>query len=258
VFTKMDVSSLVADHIRGALARRPHHRVGPFLASFDPYSDNPWRNYAAPDSGARPTHTDVEALITLFEQHHRIPRLEYVPADAPHVEDTLTAAGFTVEGRPPVMVSTVDTPLSPHDPSGIALTVATGDDLLYAAATVQHEAYQQEPEPAGPHDVDRLRAAVARGGLVVVAHDTASGVAVGSGLVDRISPHSGTGELAAVGVLAPYRRRGIASAMSAFLARTAHAHGMALVWLEAAPEEEPAYRRTGFPVAGRKLWMSRR
>jgi ribosomal protein S18 acetylase RimI-like enzyme len=155
------------------------------------------------------------------------------------------------------MVSTVDIELVPRDPAGVTFELATTDDDLLAAVTVQHDAYGQA-QPAGPHDVARLRATVDRGGLVAVAWDTATGTAVGSGLVDRIGPDTATGELAAVGVLVAHRRRGIASALSALLARTAHAHGMSLVWLEAEPEEESIYGRTGFPIAGQKLWMSRR
>jgi ribosomal protein S18 acetylase RimI-like enzyme len=253
----MDIAILVSDHIRASVARRGARRVGPFLAGFDAHSDNPWRNYAVPDDGATPSRSDIDALVALFEQQHRIPRLEYVPIAAPEVEAALTAAGFTVEGRLPVLVSTVDIELTPRRPAGITVEPVTTDEDLLAAAAVQHDAYGQA-QPAGPHDVARLRATVDRGGLVAVARDAETGTAVGSGLVDRIGPDTATGELAAVGVLGAYRRRGIASALSASLARTAHAHGMSVVWLEAEPEEESIYRRTGFPIAGRKLWMSRR
>jgi len=250
-------SSQVSDHIRASITRRPHERVGPFLAAFDPHSTDIWRNYAVPDDNARPGRPEVAALVALFEQHNRTPRLEYVPATAPEVESALTAAGFTVEGRPPVMVSTPEVTLTPRSPAGITLGFATGDRELLEAATVQHVAYGQ-PEPAGPHDVARLRATVARGGLVAVARDAASGTVVGSGLLARNGPPGTTGELAAVGVLPGYRRRGVASAVSVHLAAAAHDRGVRLVWLEAAPEEERIYLRAGFVVAGQKLWISLR
>jgi len=257
-----DVPRLVAEHIRSAITRRPHERYGPFLAAFDDHSANPGRNYAVPDTGAVPAPHDVAELVEAFHQRGRIPRLEYVPADAPKVEPALTAAGFTVEGRPPILVS-VPGSLVPSSPprkapssslTGIDFTFATTEQDLLAAATVQHQAYE-EPEPAGPHDVARLRSTVARGGLIVLARDAATGDAVGSGLVD--GPLDGLGELAAVGVAEPYRRRGIAGAMSVRLAIQAHGQGMKLVWLEAAPEEESIYLRAGFLASGRKLWISR-
>jgi predicted acetyltransferase len=92
--------------------------------------------------------------------------------------------------------------------------------------------------------------------LVALARDAATGQAVGSGLVD--GPLDGIGELAAVGVIEQYRRRGIAGAMSLHLAMKAHEQGMKLVWLEAAPEEEGIYKRAGFTPSGAKLWISRR
>jgi ribosomal protein S18 acetylase RimI-like enzyme len=55
-----------------------------------------------------------------------------------------------------------------------------------------------------------------------------------------------------------FRRRGVASAVSVHLARAAHQHGMRLVWLEAAPEEEQIYTSAGFITAGQKLWISLR
>ncbi len=54
----------------------------------------------------------------------------------------------------------------------------------------------------------------------------------------------------------PFRRRGIAGAMSVRLAVKAHEQGMRLVWLEAAPAEERIYLHAGFMPSGRKLWIS--
>lgn len=249
------VPEMVSDHIRASITRRSHERVGPFVAAFDPHTADIWRNYAVPDHDAAPSRHDVAALIALFEQHDRIPRLEYVPTAAPEVEPALTAAGFTVEGRTPVMVSTPEVVLTPREPEGITLELATDDTQLLEAAVVQHDAYLN-PEPPGPHDVDRLRATVARGGLVGMARDVASGIVVGTGLVDRTGPDDTIGELAAVGVSTPFRRRGVASAVTVHLARAAHAHGMRLVWLEAHEDEQQLYARAGFVTAGEKLWIS--
>lgn len=249
------VPTMVSDHIHAAIARAPHERIGPFLAAFDADSADVGRNYAVPDENAKPSRHDITALIAAFEQRDRIPRLEYVPTTAPEVEEALTTAGFTVEGRPPIMVSTPDVVLTPRAPAGVALGLASADRQLVAAATAQHEAYLQ-PDAIGAHDVARLRSTLARGGLVAVASDAASGAAIGSGLVDRTGPLDSIGELAAVGVLAEFRRRGVASALSVYLARAAHKHGMQLVWLEAAPEEEQIYTHAGFITAGQKLWIS--
>jgi GNAT superfamily N-acetyltransferase len=112
-----------------------------------------------------------------------------------------------------------------------------------------------------------------RGGLLAVAVDEGTGEVVGSGLIDAWADGSAVGggaagtdaaartvvgEVAAIGVLARWRRRGIASALSAYLARTAHARGIGLVFLEAEPEEEQIYRRAGFADVTTKIWASLR
>jgi ribosomal protein S18 acetylase RimI-like enzyme len=251
------VPVLIAEHMRAAAGRGPRHEVGPFAVGLDGHSDDPMRNFAVPESGACPAADEVDALIAFFRQHHRIPRLEYVEASAPDVEPALAAAGFAVECRTPVMISTPDSDLTPLEPAGITVREAAGDTDLAAAVAVQHHAYQV-PHPPGPQDIARLAGLVRRGGVVSVAADDVSGAVVGTGLVDVTGSADGVGELAAVGVLAGFRRRGIASALSAHLARTAHTRGIGLVFLEAEPAEERIYRRTGFADVTTKIWISLR
>jgi ribosomal protein S18 acetylase RimI-like enzyme len=153
------------------------------------------------------------------------------------------------------MIATPATRLTPRSPAGITIRQATSDANLVAATTVQHHAYQL-PSLPGPHDIARLTRLTQRGGLVAIAVDESSGTVTGTGLIDVADNRPAVGELAAVGVLAAFRRRGIASALSAHLARTAHSQGISLVFLEAEPEEEQIYRRTGFTDATTKIWAS--
>jgi GNAT superfamily N-acetyltransferase len=250
-----DVSRLVAESIRAGIAGNPGARVGPFSVLLDPTTDNVWRNYAVPDAGATPTPAEVAALIDLFEARSRTPRLEYVPADAPAVEAALVSAGFVVDGRPPLMACRPGELTAPATVEGIALILATGSHDLLAVAAVQNDAYG-DPEPAGPHDVARLAATVSRGGVVVLARDSGTGEPVGAGLCT--GPVDGVSELAAVGVRASHRRRGIAAWITALLATAAYERGARLVWLEPAGEREAGvYERVGFTASGYKLWISR-
>jgi ribosomal protein S18 acetylase RimI-like enzyme len=153
------------------------------------------------------------------------------------------------------MIATSASHLTPRAPAGITIRQATSDTDLTAAATVQHHAYQA-PHPPGTHDISRLTSLTKRGGLVAIAVDDSSGTVTGTGLVDVTGDRPAVGELAAVGVLTAFRRRGIASALSAHLATTAHSQGIGLVFLEAEPEEEQIYRRTGFTDITTKLWAS--
>jgi GNAT superfamily N-acetyltransferase len=269
------VPTQIAAYMRAAAGRRPGGRIGPFTVGLDPHSDDPMRSYAVPDHDARPGAGDIDALITFFRSRSRIPRLEYIEEDAPRAWPALATAGFTIEHRTPVMTATPDTRLIPRSPAGITIRLATDDDDLTNALIVQHHAYQM-PDPPGPHDLARLTRLIQRGGLVAIAIDDSAGTVTGTGLVDvagdRTSPEElasgvgqlpdgvrelgGVGELAAVGVLAAFRGRGIASALSAHLARAAHAQGISLVFLEAEPAEEQIYRRTGFADATTKIWAS--
>jgi ribosomal protein S18 acetylase RimI-like enzyme len=249
------VPALIAAYMRAAAGGRPGGRTGPFTTGLDAHSDDPMRNYAVPDRDARPGAGDIDALITFFRRSHRIPRLEYIEEDAPRAWPALAAAGFTIERRTPVMTATPATRLTPRSPAGITIRQAAGEADLADAAAVQHHAYQL-PRPPGPHDIARLTRLARRGGLVSIAIDESSGTVTGTGLVDVAGEGPAVGELAAVGVLTTFRRRGIASALSAHLARTAHSQGIGLVFLEAEPEEERLYRRTGFTDAATKIWAS--
>ena len=251
-----DVPSLIAAHMRAAAARNPGGKAGPFTIGLDEHSGHPMRNFAVPDDGAAPGAADISALVAFFRGHDRIPRLEFIEASAPAVTPALLAAGFTAEARTPVMACVPGMTLTPRRPAGVTVREAAGDADLAAAVGVQHHAYA-EPSP-GPQDIARIRAMTARGGVVTVAVDDQSGSVAGTGLVDVPAPESGTGELAAVGVLTAFRRRGIASAVSAHLARTAHARGIKVVFLEALPDEEEIYRRTGFADVSAKAWLSLR
>ena len=106
--------------------------------------------------------------------------------------------------------------------------------------------------PAG-HRPTRL---IQRGGIIAIAVEDTSGAVTGAGLVDVMADGPAAGELAGVGVRAAFRRRGIASAISAYPARTAHTRGISLVFGEAGPGEEQLYRRTGFTDATTKIWAS--
>jgi len=249
------VPALIAAYLRASASGRGGGRAGPFTVGLDAHSDDPMRNYAVPEHGACPDVGDTTALIAFFRRRQRIPRLEYIEDSAPRAWPALAAAGFTIERRTPVMIATPGTRLTPRSPAGITIRKATSDEDLTAAATVQHHAYQM-PCPPGPHDIARLNRLTQRGGLVAIAVDDSSDTVTGTGLVDVTGDRPAVGELAAVGVLPAFRRRGIASAISAYLARTAHSQGISLVFLEAEPEEEQIYRHTGFADATTKIWAS--
>ncbi|MBV8259203.1 MAG: GNAT family N-acetyltransferase, partial [Actinobacteria bacterium] len=233
---------------------REAERIGPFTATFSSGTANPYLSYAVPDDGAEPSAEDVAALVAAYRERGLVPRLEYVPALAPAVEPALLEAGFTVELRAPLMA--LGEARAPEPPPGIELVEAVTEPDVRATATAQHEAYA-EPGPPSNAWVEGMLRGVAAGGLVVLARDTGTGEPAGGG--QCTPPAEGATELAAIGVRPAYRRRGIAAAMTAWLAERMRARGASLVWLTAAGEPEARiYAGVGFERVGDALYISLR
>jgi GNAT superfamily N-acetyltransferase len=227
--------------------------IGPFVGTVDTASDNPFRNYAIPIHDATPTGENVGALIAWFQQKHRIPRLEFATAAAPDVEAILIRAGFSVEGRLPLMTCQRRNLRVFPCPEGIEIAIAVEMSSLRQAAEVQNQAY--EGREATEDDVQRLLRNVASGGSVLLAFEKESGAPAGAGLFSP--PASGVTEIAAVGVLPLFRRRGIARALTARLTQHAFEKGIAWPFLMAASEpEERIYSRVGFTTMATILHIS--
>jgi ribosomal protein S18 acetylase RimI-like enzyme len=244
-----------ADYIRtNATSGRHVEQVGPFIATFTEHTPNSFLSYAIPLDGTAPTDQDVQALIGVFRRRGRLPRLEYFPVLAPEVAPQLDAAGFTIERRIPLMACTPGQLRPIPVPDGVAVRPPAGEDQYLAAASVQHDAYQ-EPQPASPDDAARLRRLAEGGGVVVLAVVEASGEAAGAGVCDAI--HHGLGELAGIGVRPRFRRRGIAAAITHRLAQAAFAAGAASVFLTpGGPAEQRIYQRVGFTAIAEQVHVS--
>jgi len=222
---------------------RDVERVGPFVATFDRGTDNPYLNYAIPDDDARPTADAVAALIEAYERRVRIPRLEFLPAAAPEAETALLAGGFTLESRLPLMTCTAATAVALAEPDGIRLERPSTDEDLLGMRAAQNAAFG-----AGPPDPDRvagMRESLAAGTLFALARDADTGEIVG-GAVASV-PGDGVTELAGIGVRDSHRRRGIAGALTARLTAEAFAAGVRTAFLTPGHDEAfSVYARAGY------------
>jgi ribosomal protein S18 acetylase RimI-like enzyme len=250
------IDSRIQSYLRAVSSRqRETAQAGPFFATFTPDDPNPFLNYALPDDGAAPSPGDVAALVSAYERRNLFPRLEYIARLAPAVEPALLAAGFLVEGRLPLMVCHPSEERELPPPEGIELVVPVADAELYAAVAVQNESYGAPPPPS--EVVSRKRKAAAVGEIIVMARVVATREPVGAGICSL--PLDGITEIAGIGVRAPFRRRGIAGALTAHLARAAFKAGVSVAFLMAAHEAEAGiYRRAGFSPIGEILHISRR
>jgi ribosomal protein S18 acetylase RimI-like enzyme len=250
----LELARRIQASIRADASRaRDVERIGPFVATFNRDDSNVFLNYAIPDEGAHPAPTDVDTLVASYRRQNRKPRLEYLPVLAPTVEPALTDGGFVVEGRLPLMMCASSADLIESEVPGIELLSPSGEADFQAVATVQWRAYE-ERGAVPQRVVDGLRRSAEAGGVVILARD-AEGEAAGAG--QCTPPSDGLTELTSVGVPEGFRRRGIAQALTARLARDAFANGATSVFLMARGEAEARiYGRSGFRHEGEVLHIS--
>lgn len=222
-------------------------RLAPFTLTFDTASADPSRNYATPDDGAAPDAAALSALVTAFKRRQRTPRLEYIGELAPAVLPFLLTEGFAAEQPLSLMTCTRDTLAGDGDLDGVEWQLAECEADLHAAAHVQNLAFGIiETTPA---DVERLVRVVGQGGAVALARASGSRETLGAGLYSP--PLGGVAEIAAIGVHADARGRGVGSAMAALLAEHALVQGIELPFLMTAREnEDRVYARAGFSRFG--------
>ena len=244
-------------YLRASAGRvRETERIGPFLATFDRESDNPYLSYAVPDDRAVPSPGEVDGLVTAYQRRGRAPRLEYLTAAAPAVEAALLAAGFAVEGRLAVMACSREALVDLPAPEGIELVMPDSEEEVLGLVGAQGEAYGGFL--SGPaEDAARMRRNLAAGGIAVLARDVETGEPAGGGICSV--PEDGITEIASVGVRPAFRRRGIAGAVVARLTGEAFAAGVTLPFLTPESEaEERIYARAGYTRVSEVLHISHR
>ena len=205
-------------------------------------------NYAVPAAGA-----DGPPNTAVFAARGRLPRVEYVESQAPALAAALEAAGWSLEARLDLMTCTPQTLRRPDPPAGVTFEEVPGDapretvrDLL--AAT--RGAFGADP-PA-----DEVVASWGAGGglsLLVRAED---GAPAGGG--SFTAPLDGLTELAGIGVLAPFRRRGIAAALTSALAAAAFERSVDIAFLTPGDDDtRRVYERAGFTATSTMLAYAR-
>ncbi|MFG1677460.1 GNAT family N-acetyltransferase [Micromonospora sp. NPDC049282] len=234
-------------------ARPAAVEVGPFVVGVDPTTASPHINYATPRPGSAITAADVTALIAAFRSAGRKPRLEYVASCAPGLEALLTAAGFVVAARHTYLVCLPDTLRTPPTPAGVELVEPRTDDQRAALIGAQNEAFGEKPV-ATAADVARLRRQQEAGAVAVMAV-AGSGACAGGG--GAPPPADAVSEVAGIAVREPYRRRGLAGAITAETTRQLFDAGAEVAWLEAGGAESwRVYQRVGYRPAGERLYVA--
>jgi GNAT superfamily N-acetyltransferase len=204
--------------------------LGGLTATFNREDPLRYRNYAIPG----PPPWDLGALVEASRARDRLPRLEFVESCAPGLAAELEAAGFAREARLDLM--TCAAPVVVPAPEGVTLEAVGADaprEVVRGLLRAARGAFEEAGEPSET-DVERY------GGGGMLAR--VAGRPAGGGFFTM--PRDGLTELVGIGVLAPFRRRGIAAAVTSALVTAA---GADLAFLTPGDDDtRRVYERAGF------------
>lgn len=216
-------------------AEREPVEAGAFTLYLHPTEkQHPFLNYAIPNEGAEPD--DGSALVAAARDRGLVPRVEAVEPCAPWVRDL---PGFEIELEPPLM--TCAQPVDLESPAELVL-VEQGSPLVGPLLTSLYEAFAEPPPTAE-------RIATWNGPAVAAVVDgEVVGGASWTAVIDDMT------EVAGIGVREPFRRQGIAGALTAEATRRGLAAGASLAVLSPGSDDaKRVYERAGYADASRMI-----
>ncbi|MCI0397055.1 MAG: GNAT family N-acetyltransferase [Chloroflexi bacterium] len=231
--------------------------VPPFTCFFNPDSLSPFANYAIPDAPAGgDLGQELAAVRATFAARNRRPRFEFLQAFAPDLAASLEAAGFIEENRIQLMLCDRETFRPALPVPGLTITQVdstTPLDTWQRLDTVQRRSFGEDATPL----VTELEAEQFRNRFGHTPWFLAwlDGQPVCTGCL--MVPYDGLIEVAGIGTLATFRRRGIATALTTHAVQLAFDQGLEVVFLTAANAEAGrVYERIGFRPYGLALVYS--
>ncbi len=231
-------------------ARRLYNSVAtpPFTLFFHPDEGFKYFNYAIPDE---PVEGDLreplERLRSEFRRRGRLPRFEFIEAFAPQLPAILRQQGFVEEARQWSMLCSHQayrtSPVVP-DLQILTLSPDSPDTDVCDFLTTQRAGFgdENQAQPT-PQEIQSTRDSFKRGWTAFLGRldGQPAGVAGYSNIIDGVC------EVGGVATLVAYRRRGIASFLTARAVEAAFERGADTICLTA--EDERAgrvYERIGF------------
>jgi RimJ/RimL family protein N-acetyltransferase len=236
-------------------ARQPCEVVcsPPFTLFFHPTNARSWANYALPDaSGPGDLLQGLAVLPRLFTQRDRTPSLRFLEEGFPHFPPVLRSCGWAEVERPQVMICIRETFRPAPDVMGLAITtlspqspleeICEGLDTSALGFDPQAERATLQEAEEFRHDLLHTQAFTAR-----LQHQP-----VGAGRLTEV--HEGVAELVGITTLSPFRRQGIAAAVTASMTQEAFRQGATCVFLLAGNVQAGrVYERVGFRPAATLL-----
>ncbi|MBN1995219.1 MAG: GNAT family N-acetyltransferase [Anaerolineae bacterium] len=230
-------------------ARQQYQSVAapPFTCFFHPTEAFKFFNYAIPDEPEREDWSvSLAVLRQTFRSRQRQPRFEFIEEFAPGLPSALAAAGFAEEGRYRAMLCSAQTYRPAPEVAGLIITPLTDISPLSEFqdyVSVERQGFDPDQTAAITASEAQRFINDLHGGIAFLAR--LNGRPVSAGMFT--TPHNGLTEIAGLATLKPFRRRGIATAVTALAVRTAFAQGVKYVYLSAADERAGrVYERVGF------------
>ena len=219
-------------------AEREAVPAGAFTLYLHPSEDHPFLNYAIPKEGAEPD--DGSALAAAAAERGLMPRVEAVQPCAPWVGDL---PGYEIEDELRLMAT--EAPI-PQDSEAEIVVVGNGSPYVEGLLRAQMAAFEEPP----PSD-ERIASWDGRAVAALI-----DGQVVGGASWTLVL--DGMTEVAGIGVLEDFRRRGIAGALTAAATVEGFKEGASMALL--VPGHEGAarvYERAGYTNASRMIRVRR-
>jgi ribosomal protein S18 acetylase RimI-like enzyme len=220
-----------------------------------------WPYYARPSLGARGFAAYDVSRVRERQRELVVPEaFEWVDEVSPSLARAAVEAGLDVH-RHPLMLLEGEVRAGEPPPGADIQLLEDPDDLPFADA-VQRLAFDEPGTQRGPAGLDELRAAVSGADNGRLADTRAGferglmrwGIARVDGAIVCAGGHKPVGdtsEIVGVGTLPAYRRRGLAGAVTAALARDARSRGVTAVFLSAGDDDVARlYGSLGFVRVG--------
>ncbi len=235
-------------YLRNSAAQRYESIViPPFVAYFHPFDSFQFFNYAIP---GEPIAGDVQAalrrLVDEFLERRRVPRFEYLEEYAPALAAELSKARFVAEGRQQLMLCTPESLRTPPPVAGLTIVPLTAESPLEDGVdflTAQRQGFDPEhPSVANQDEAERF---------LQQTHQLVSFLGrlegAPAGVATYTWPLAGVTEIVGVATVEKFRRRGVATNLTAAAVSAAFAQDATLACLTAADRRAgQIYEQVGF------------
>jgi predicted GNAT family acetyltransferase len=235
-----------------------HHEVvsaPPFTLFFHTTDESSDANYALPDASESSNLQDsLRRLQTIFTERARKPCLQFIEEEFSHLVPVLRSSGWSKVERSQVMICTPETYRPAPEVLGLAITTLSHEsrvEEICEGLDTNALGFDPQAERATLQEAEEFRSSLLLSrAFTAHLHEHP----VGAGMFTEI--HEGLTELVGITTLEPFRRRGIAAALTAYMTRRAFQQGATLAFLIAANARAGrVYERVGFrPCATRVIY----